>query len=281
MSNILSRLLSPFSSAQKKPQKIIMNYFSDIKDLRQSLFLDFIYQDNVYQSKSQCLAFNGKIVRLALQSNEYLPEKNMTVACFFMAQKDKKKLPCNFSTKVLGSLKKGSSIYIDIAMPKEITHQQRRKNLRVPLTKSEISNFKVWAGREIPKTENEDTTKNKITWDPIEQEDFKLVDISAGGIKLEIAKESLITPKLQKNFLFLITGSFDAQNKTNELAMVARVTRISRPKKDSWDILGLQFSRWTKITEEHVTWIPTDDAGVSFLGTWLAMFMSKLAKSSS
>lgn len=284
MSNMLSHLKSLFSRADEEPNAFVISSFIDARDLRSDLFLDFMNTNDkvIYQTKARCVDLSNEIVRFYVNSKDgYLPSKNMKVSGFFVIPKNRKKRPFNFTTTVVESLKQDTSVYIDVALPQNMTHGQRRNNLRISLTKKEIPNFRLWASKEISCVDSENNKKNKITWEPIEQEEFELIDISTSGILLSISKNSSLSPKLRKNFSLLCTGSFDIPQKTTtDIALVAKVCRITQHEKSNWHFVGLQFYRWAKVTEEGVTWINLDDdgSGIPFLGAWLVPLMVKFRK---
>ncbi len=298
MLNIYSRLKSLIVGNPKLPEEFITSAFADVKDLRYDLFLDFVHNDGIlYQAKSTCLEFNQDIAHLYLRTEvDYLPAKGMKVECFFVLVKNKKRIPCSFLTKVVSSIKKHNAIYVDIVMPKEIVHKQRRNNVRVRVSASAIPNFKIWYGVAVFDSEIQ---KSRMKWEAIDRENFELVDISAGGFMLNLVKKfpllptendglSLIPDESEKKpletsdyekVLFLCTGNFYSQGKLGvEVALVSKVCRYHSPGKGRWDSFGLQFCRWAKITDDGVTWVDADEAGVSVVAQWIAPFMSKLGR---
>lgn len=284
MSKALSYLKALFLRTKKDPPESVVTAFVDAKDLRSDFYLDFMSTNGkiIHQARARCIALSKNLARLYFNSkDEYLPNKGMKVSGFFVVPKNKRKMPMTFISEVVESLIQDSSIYIDVALPQEITHGQRRNSVRIPITKIEIPNLKLWAGKEISSVDSENNKKNKITWELVAQEEFGVVNISVGGILLSISKSSPLTHKIRKNFLFLCTGSFDIPQKpTTELALVARVRRITRLEGKNGDFVGLEFCRWAKITEENVKWITINDKGegVAFLGTWLIPLIVKMNK---
>ena len=276
MANILSRIKQHIFNTPENTQKTVEGYFLDIKDFNYDVFLDFMYGGVTYQAKAKCTAIDSTTARLVLRTEDALPKRDTNVAFFFMIKKGKRKTPCYFDAKVLDSKRTEELSYIDIGLPQEIKHGQRRQNLRVQIDSSKIPNFRVWAGKEIVSTDQGNNKKNKITWEPLGQEEFELVDISAGGIMIKVAKTAECTPRLRKDFKFLCTGSFNEP--PTELALVGKIMRLDIPEKGPWNIIGLKFWRWTKVTEGKVTWITVDESGVSLLGGWLAAVMAQLAK---
>lgn len=298
MSNNLSYLKSLFSRAPTEARVRILNLLNDTKDLRSSVFLDFMNANDkiFYQAKARCIHFDEKIVRFCFNSGiENLPIQAVKVACFFILQKGKKKIPHSYISTVVDVEQKNASVSIDVAIPTEITHTQRRGNLRIPITKEDILTLRLWAEKERENTENNDSendntdnnnntdnnSNNRVTWEPIDQEDFELINISAGGLRINIAKSSLISPRLRKNFLFMCTGSFDIPQKpATELAIIAVVRRVGIPDKGRWNSVALRFYRWAKIADGKATWtdIHEKDSGIPILGAWLVPIIAQLNK---
>lgn len=200
------------------------------------------------------------------------------LTAFFIIKQNNHKIPCNFTGTVVAALEKKTAVYVDIQMPIKLTHQQRRNNVRIPIKTADIPNFRLWTGKTIFEESNE----NSITWRPILRESFEVIDISAGGMMLNILQDSSLAPKVRKNFTLLCTGNFyNPQKEEQNFALLAKICRVILNEKGTWMTIGLQFHKWARITDTQTEWITVDDAGVSFLGTWLAPFKvrdSKAAK---
>lgn len=282
MSEDLSYLKSFFSRTPTDTQEFILNSLNSTKELDSNVFLDFMSADDkiFYQAKAKCIHFSEKIARFYFHSGiKDLPFKNAKVACFFILQKGNTEIPYSYISTVVEVEQQKTSVYIDVAIPTEITHTQRRETLRIPMTQEKNPTLRLWAEKERQNTTN--NGKDDTVWDPISQENFKLINISAGGLQINVPKRSFTAHQLRKNFAFMCTGSFEfPQKPTEELVLIAIVKRVGNPDETSWNSVGLKFHRWAKIEDGKTTWtdISESDSGIAILGAWLVPSITKLNK---
>lgn len=280
MKNLFHRIKS-FFAEKNTSEDFIYDCFKSALDFRYNVFLDFVHAKRVaYQTKATCVELSPTTIRFQLRNErDYIPAKSMELSCFFVHEKNEKKLPCTFSSHVITTIKKEDDIFVEVAMPTVVVHEQRRNNVRIPITESEIPNFQIWSGRET-ETLEEGERRNKFVWDIIEKDYVRLLDISAGGVMLSLSKNFSLYSTIKLNSLFLCSGNFYSPNKPEtSLLLIAKLKRINNHEKDKTLLLGLQFMRWAQVTDEGTSWINvSDNEGVSFLGSWIAPHLVKFTR---
>lgn len=280
MLNIFQHIQSLFAK-KNTSEDFIYSCFKDALDFRYNVFLDFIHANRVsYQARAICIEVSPTTIRFQLRDeHDYIPAKSMKLSCFFVLARHEKKLPCTFSSQVITTIKDENTIFIEIEMPTVVVHEQRRNNVRIPITESEIPNFQIWSGRETETLDNGER-RNKFVWDMIDKQYVQLVDISAGGLLLTLSNECTLYPSIKLNTLFLCSGNFYSPHKPEtSLLLIAKLKRFNNHESDKAVTLALQFVRWAQISEEGTSWINvSQDEGVSFLGSWLTPHLVKFTR---
>ncbi len=251
--------------------KVIHSMLSYTKAHKTEIFIDIISEGKtIHQVRAYCIDHNKSLVRLFIQSRQsmHLPQ-NAEVSAFFYIQQDGKQTPCNFICAIKNSFTHKGLFFIDIAVPSHIGHTQRRNCVRIPITKAEIPNLKLWV-------ESKTADNEQLQWVALQDSEFDIVDISAGGILFLVDAFIPISRQIQENTKILLTGIFPYTNKTPLcLSMLAAVRRYTKNQSSpEWFSMGIRFIRWAYL-ENYSTWnaIP-DDNGIPPLVNWVFQVMA-------
>lgn len=255
--------------------KAIINTLNYVKAHKIEIFVDIIHDGKTtHQVRAFCLDYNKSIIRLYIQNKQFIKlPPNCEVSTFFYSEEDNKKIPCNFISPVKNAFEHKGLFFIDIAVPNYIGHTQRRNCVRIPVAKSEIPSLKLWVESNSDKGE-------QIQWVAVQDSEFDIVDISAGGALFLIDAFIPATRQIKENTKILLTGIFPYPNKAPLcLSMLATVRRYTKdPNTPEWFSMGIRFIRWAYL-ENYSTWnsIP-DDNGVPVLATWVFQVMANRKK---
>jgi hypothetical protein len=153
----------------------------------------------------------------------------------------------------------------------DMGHNQRRYNVRIPVSKRDIGNFRMWYGKLAGSPGDLHDPQRKMQWLPIPHEEVEIMDISAGGMHLGIASASSTLESLARRELLLLNGEFDVKGKNlPPLAIVGSIIRLLREDNHAWARLGVQFRRWAMVRKGELNWLPLGEQdGIAPLGSWV------------
>lgn len=263
-------------SATEQNAKNIHNTLSYAQAHKTQIFVDIINEGKtIHQVRAYCIDHNKTIVRLFIQTkHEIKVPQTAEASLLFYTEKDGKQVPCNFISPVKNCFVHNSLFFIDVATPLYIGHSQRRNCVRIPITKREIPNLKIWA-------ESHAENSEQLQWIAIQDEDFDIVDLSTGGMLFLINSETPIAKQLKEGSKILLTAIFPYENKAPLcLSMLSTVRRYAQnAQTPEWYSMGIRFIRWAYL-ENYSTWnsIP-DDNGVPPLSNWVFQVMANRKRS--
>lgn len=263
-------------SVSEQSTKSIHSTLSYAQAHKTQIFVDIIHEGKtIHQVRAYCIDHNKSIVRLFIQTkNEIKVPQNSEASLLFYTEKDGKKVPCNFISVIKNSFVHNNLFFIDIAIPHYIGHSQRRNCVRIPITKREIPNLKIWA-------ESHAENSDQLQWVAIQDEDFDIVDLSTGGMLFLINGEAPISKKLKEGSKLLLTAIFPYEKKAPLcLSMLSTVRRYTQNAQNpEWYSMGIRFIRWAYL-ENYSTWnsIP-DDNGIPPLSNWVFQVMANRKRS--
>lgn len=251
--------------------KAIHATLSFAKAHKTEIFIDIISEGKtIHQVRAYCIDHNKSVVRLFIQGKQIIKlPQNAEISAFFYIQENDRQIPCNFISAIKNSFVHKSLFFIDIAVPSYIGHSQRRSCVRIPITKAEIPNLKLWV-------ESKTNNNEQLQWIAIQDNEFDIVDISAGGMLFLVDAFIPVSRQIQENTKILLTGIFPYTNKTPLcLSMLATVRRYTKNQNSpEWFSMGIRFIRWAYL-ENYSTWnsIP-DDNGIPPLVNWVFQVMA-------
>lgn len=251
--------------------KAIHGTLSYAKAHKIEIFIDIISEGKtIHQVRAYCIDHNKSIIRLFIQTKQAIKlPQSAEVSAFFYIQEAEKQVPCNFISVIKNSFIHKGLFFIDIAVPSYIGHTQRRNCVRIPITKAEIPNLKLWVESKTDESE-------QLQWVAVQENEFDIVDISAGGILFLIDAFIPVSRQIKENSKILLTGIFPYTNKAPLcLSMLATVRRFTKnANSPEWFSMGIRFIRWAYL-ENYSTWnsIP-DDNGIPPLVNWVFQVMA-------
>ena len=235
------------------------------------IFVDIISEGKtIHQIRAYCIDHNKSIIRLFVQSKQEIKfPQHAEVSMLFYTEKDGKQVPCNFLSTIKNTFTHKGLFFIDVSVPNFIGHSQRRNCVRIPITKSEIPNLKLWA-------ESKAGSDEQMQWLAIQDEEFDIVDVSTGGMLFLLNANIEIAKQLKEGSKILLTAIFPYSNKVPLcLSMLSTIRRyVKNPHNSEWYSMGIRFVRWAYL-ENYSTWnsIP-DDNGIPPLSNWVFQVMA-------
>lgn len=234
----------------------------------------FVHKRLAYQFKGACVEARSDAVKVYMRgSHEHLPPAGMEVHVYFSLRIDRKSVPFDFAARVLSTEREGRDAFLWLNAPEELGHNQRRYNVRVPVSKEEIRDFQVWYGKPLVKTgeENAEGGGPRVRWVPISLEHTELLDVSAGGLQLVVAPEASVYPYLSPREVLLAKGTFELRDKNpQQLAMVGAVVRMDKGEDRPLASLGVSFKRWATLVDGRFVWRHlAEQEGISPLAAWV------------
>ena len=242
-------------------------------EMRADFHMDFFHDKRlIYQYKGLCSQLeDGQIIIYLRSDFERLPLQGMEVHVYFSLRIGHKILPCDFLTQVTEVVAKKRETFLHLAVPQDMGHNQRRYNVRIPVTKRDIGNFRVWYAQPFGSSGSADIASKKVQWIAIPDEEVDVLDVSAGGMHIGVAANSSALSFLARRELLLINGEFDIKGKIlPPLAMVGPIVRLLREESHAWARLGVQFRRWAMVRRGELNWLPLGEQdGIAPLGSWV------------
>lgn len=259
------------ASTSEQNMKNINNMLSFAQAHKTQIFVDIISEGKtIHQVRAYCIDHNKSIVRLFIQiKHEIKLPQNAEASLLFYTEKEGKQVPCNFISGIKNSFVHNGLFFIDVAVPHYIGHSQRRTCVRIPITKREIPNLKIWA-------ESQTEGSDQMQWTAIQDENFDIVDISTGGMLFLVSSETPLAKQLKEGSKILLTAIFPYANKSPLcLSILSTVRRYAQNAQNpDWFSMGVRFIRWAYL-ENYSTWnsIP-DDNGIPPLSNWVFQVMA-------
>lgn len=243
-------------------------YIKDVLELARELRICLhVGSGDISSLPSVCVALNRQYFAVYLQDAEWPLPPTGEIQVYFTLHSDGETLPCNFSTSIIKLRDMPGGQAIILAMPDVIKHEQRRMNVRASVGKERIPGFKVHHGSPA----DNGSGKPGLHWTPLNGEDFDLVDLSAGGLQLDVRDTCQAYSQLSSKELLLISGNFALPGKPPlPLSMVARIVRVKVLEEQKTKSLGVRFQRWRNTRIDRNAWHKIDEeVGVPALCPWV------------
>jgi hypothetical protein len=263
-----------FSGKQDDMPHYIRQSLALARELRADFHLDFFLHNRVlFQKTGACAEVRQDSIKVYLRGdNENLPTVGMKVSVYFSLRIDRKTLPCDFVSEVMGSEREGKDSFLLLRIPTDMGHNQRRYNVRIPVTKEDIGNFRVWYGK--PEVGEDEAHNAKVQWVPFQPDHLDILDISAGGAHIGVTTSSPLLPLLSKGEMLLISGEFSLKGKSVSLAMVGPIVRLVKDGKMPWARIGVHYRRWAQVKQGGLNWLPLNtQEGIAPLASWVFQTM--------
>ncbi|MCH5276566.1 MAG: hypothetical protein J1E80_01900 [Desulfovibrionaceae bacterium] len=246
------------------------------REARVDLYMDFFQQGQLtLQLKGPCVEAGAEGIRIYLRGDtEKVPDEGMDVHVYFFLRVDRQREPFDFLARVLSVERELGQCFLLLSLPETLGHSQRRKNVRVSVSEKDIGDFHVWyCNAEAPA---EGSGKTLLPWKPVSFEEAHLLDMSAGGLKLQLKASSVFYDSLSPRSLVLARGTFDLEEagpqQLNMIGSVVRVITMDENKKLA--SLGVAFKRWAHPEDGHLVWRQlSPEHGVNPLGTWVVQVL--------
>lgn len=234
----------------------------------------FVHKRLAYQLKGACVETRADALKIYLRGGiEQPPAVGMELHVYFSLRIDRKSVPFDFSARVLSTEREGRDFFLWLNAPEELGHNQRRYNVRVPVSKEDIHDFQVWYGKPVavPETAGAGAEGTRVDWVPIAYQHAELLDLSAGGLQLVVAPDASVYPYLSPREVLLAKGTFALRDKgPQHLALVGSVVRMNKDKDATWANLGISFKRWGSAVDGRFVWRRLgEQEGVSPLASWV------------
>ena len=253
-----------------KTAKAIRDCLGMARDNRADFFIDFLFNDRVvFQLKGTLIEVTAKELRIYLREEfEFLPTPGMKVHIYFSLRENGQLIPYDFVTSLLSTKQENKAIHIILKIPERLGNSKRRYNVRIPVNKSELENFKLWYA--CPGANAEDG-KNKIEWMPISDEHVVISDISAGGMQIGIHRDSGLGDALSGKPVLLANSTLVFKDKPAAPVIIAGpIVRVQGLEENEQISLGVSYRKWSKVSPSGLNWVKmTPEGGVAPLATWI------------
>lgn len=246
------------------------------RDARVDFYMDFFQQGQLaLQLKGPCVEAGAEGIRIYLRGDaEKVPSEGMDAHVYFFLRVEHQREPFDFLTHVVKVERELGHCFLLLNLPESWGHSQRRKNVRVSVSEKDIYDFHVWyCNAEAPA---EGSGKTLLPWKPVSFEEAHLLDMSAGGLKLQLKANSVFYDSLSPRTIVLARGTFDLEETgSQQLNMIGSVVRIlTTDENKKLASLGIAFKRWGYPEEGHLIWRQlSPEHGVNPLGAWVVQVL--------
>lgn len=238
------------------------------------LHLDF-FLDNCRISHLTCLCAavkNGRFaVRCPLDAIAKQPVLwGGEVKCYFTITEGKA-VPCDFATR-LERMYNGPSgtMYLIFLLPEFMGHNQRRSSVRLGLERERPNGFGVWHSS---LSEGGPSKLPVVQWVALEEGAYDLVDLSAGGMRVDVQAACRASCEMMSGELVLLKGDFSRQGQQPcPVFLVGTIVRsVASPDSGGAVSFGIRFQRWRKVEDKRGVWFKADaDGGMNFVAAWIS-----------
>lgn len=231
----------------------------------------FVENRQTYQLKGTCVGVRSDALKVYLRDSDRLPSVGMEVHVYFLLRLDRRSVPFDFSARVLSSERRGGDFFLWLNTPEELGHNQRRYNVRVTASKEDIRDFRVWYGKPVAAAEADGAEGPRLRWMPISLQHAELIDVSAGGLQLLVARDSPVYPHLAPREVLLVRGTFELRgNSPQQLIMVGSIVRMTKNEDTTWASLAISFKHWGNMVDGHFVWRHLgEQEGINPLAAWV------------
>lgn len=176
---------------------------------------------------------------------------------------------------ITGLAMRGGVLFITLTFPAEVVNSQRRYFVRVAPGLDMVQDLQVWHASQdsLPEGKNAcdtaDLKPHDLRWTPLNQNDVRVKDISAGGIGLTFTGEEPIA----KGDYFIISFSYTtAKHKSVPVIVMGCCARCLPDPEINACHAGIRFT-YVRRSEDNAkvsVWKAlTATEGLSFLSSWI------------
>jgi len=192
---------------------------------------------------------------LSRLSNRWL---NRQVSVFFRVRRGKNFIFYTFPAHIAAIHHPWpETCHIELPIPSLLENRQKRSFLRIKPPHDFILGAALWCNDSMPLPESlhelEEWPRPKLLHIPDRAKEFLLLDISAGGARVEIPNQIIRTYQLHFTsieYLILMLDLFDPeQNKRLRLWMLCRIQNLWREHVTHDTQIGMQFIAWARPKE--------------------------------
>lgn len=249
-------------------------YYFDLacaEHARVNLFftLDMCHISNI--AATCVMVKNGHFVASApIEEIEHQPIVWGTETEGYFAVRDVDLVHCHFRSR-LGRLYNGPdhSMFLIFPLPEKIDHKQRRFSLRLPLDRDSAGKFQVW----LAETVEAEGKLPALRWQSLTPPLCTLGNISANGLRLDLAASHPLAEAIDINDPVLLRGDFGLPGKPLPLSVLALARRKMTDSRDEKLLhVGCQFLKWRKLEGAHAhSWFKAEsDVGIAAIAQWVA-----------
>ncbi|MDR2893639.1 MAG: hypothetical protein LBV80_11280 [Deltaproteobacteria bacterium] len=168
-----------------------------------------------------------------------------------------------------------------LQLPDKLQNRQKRAFLRIKPPEEYLLGAALWHGRRLPEEDKLDDvrlwTKPNLMLLPGKQSDFEITDLSAGGMRLTIHRQSHTEGKMSFNVAEQVIVLLDVQDPDNEQRLrfwlMCRVQNLALEYNQRTLEMGMQFQAWATPKAgdgSNIEWLRlTRDNEVAPLGNWI------------
>lgn len=209
------------------------------------------------------------------------------VSVYFRVLHNKKFAYYTFPARIAAIHQEAQNIcLIELPVPPVLENRQKRAFLRIKPPHDFILGSALWCNDSMPKPDNlhelDQWPPPKLLHLPDRAQQFKLLDISAGGCRVEISNKIIRTYQLHFTsieYLIIMLDLFDPeQNKRLRLWMLCRIQNLWREHVSRDIQMGMQFIAWARPKDTgdfggetgSVEWLRISSSNeVDPLGNWI------------
>ena len=206
--------------------------------------------------------------------------ENIIVTCFFKLltkRKPRKETFLNFKTRLTSHAKHTEPIILLLDFPDKLEIGQRRSSIRIEVNPRLILGFSLWnEDRFIRATANgtqRKLHKPKASIKDLESGRIKIMDISAGGMKLKILPDAVkdlgLNWEKRDTIILWLVLSHPEKNDREQSWLKARVCYKYEDFVSKEFDLGLEFINFGQITsDKKMKWLRVKDNNIEPIGDW-------------
>lgn len=226
------------------------------------------------------LAFHSALFDFAL--------KGQDIDVFFHFKQDEQLHFYHFMSVVLDIRKKDEAFLVQLAFPLELDNQQRRNFVRIKVSTDDLPRFGLWHGIQVyssgMRNTNRDAARDPdvvvmphLLWKVVPTESVMFMDISAGGLSLQVSPSERYPGLAIGEMLTMHIGlppvpaGREADLGATVELLISGVIVRNIPRAGSSASFGLRFQRWAYSVHNvtPVWFIIKENDGILPLGNWI------------
>lgn len=214
--------------------------------------------------------------------DSFNPEwQGLKITCYFKLitkKEPRKEMFFNFSSTIAGiEKKKSGQVIFRLTLPDKLDIGQRRSSLRIEMDIKLLKGFSAWPEdrfiRQNPESGKKGLHKPVITLEHMQKGLFRIIDISAGGMKLRstAAAQNISQGRWQKGSTMVIwMVLLDPDRDDSKQFWVKGRLKYRFEDFVSKDTdLGIEFISHGRITpDKKMKWVPVKEHNIDEIGNW-------------